>query len=92
MSISVKDIVVQLTTTVYTAEEIEEIRSAFNYAIGRAGRAIKATIAVGDQVKFTSSRTGREVHGKVVKVNRKNAKVQEGHMMWRVPLSMLTVL
>lgn len=48
---------------------------------------------VGDIASFTSTRTGRNVSGKVVKVARKYITVDCGvDGQWRVPATMLTKL
>ena len=54
---------------------------------------IKQTIGYGDKVSFITSKTGTEVHGEVVKVMRKYARVNvPGGLFgqqYRVPLTML---
>ena len=54
----------------------------------RQARAVKATLTVGDTVEW-SGRKGHHV-GELVKINRKNAKVQVGITTWTVPLAMLS--
>ena len=57
------------------------------------GRAIKSSLGYGDQVSFVNSKTGVRLHGEIVKVMRKYAKVNVPGgpfgQQWRVPLSML---
>jgi hypothetical protein len=45
---------------------------------------------VGDNVEFTSSKTGRAMRGFVTKVAIKYVTVNTGMGMWRVPANMLT--
>ena len=52
----------------------------------------KSALSVGDTVEWTSSRTGRSMSGELVKINRKNAKVQVGITTWTVPMTMLKVV
>lgn len=52
----------------------------------------KAALSVGDTVEWTSTRTGKSVAGELIKINRKNAKVQVGITTWTVPMTMLKVV
>jgi uncharacterized protein YwbE len=53
---------------------------------------IKRSISVGDNVEFTSSKTGRLTRGFVTKIAIKYVTVNTGMGMWRVPASMLSVV
>ena len=57
------------------------------------GRAIKSSLCYSDKVSFVNSKTGVRLHGEIVKVMRKYAKVNVPGgpfgQQWRVPLSML---
>ena len=57
------------------------------------GRVIKSSLGYGDKVSFVNSKSGSRVHGEIVKVMRKYAKVNVPGgpfgQQWRVPLSML---
>jgi hypothetical protein len=53
---------------------------------------IKRSIGVGDNVEFTSSKTGRVTRGFVTKVAIKYVTVNTGMGLWRVPANMLTVV
>jgi hypothetical protein len=57
------------------------------------GRAIKSSLGYSDKVSFVNSKTGVRMHGEIVKVMRKYAKVNVPGgpfgQQWRVPLSML---
>jgi hypothetical protein len=58
------------------------------------GRVIKSSLGYGDKVSFISSRSEARIHGEIVKVMRKYAKVNVPGVgrcgqQWRVPLSML---
>jgi hypothetical protein len=55
-------------------------------------RQIKQSIRVGDNVEFTSSKTGRATRGFVTKVAIKYVTVNTGLGLWRVPANMLTVV
>jgi hypothetical protein len=53
---------------------------------------VKYSIRIGDNVEFTSSKTGRLTRGHVTKVAIKYVTVNTGMGMWRVPANMLTVV
>jgi hypothetical protein len=55
-------------------------------------RQIKRSIGRGDNVEFTSSKTGRLTRGFVTKVAIKYVTVDTGMGLWRVPANMLTVV
>jgi hypothetical protein len=50
----------------------------------------KATLRVGDNVNFTSTRTGQNVTGVVIKIAIKYVTVRTIQGLWRVPANMLT--
>lgn len=70
----------------YLVSQIKEKRT-------EKGRAIKSSLGYGDKVSFVNSKSGVRVHGEIVKVMRKYAKVNVPGgpfgQQWRVPLSML---
>jgi len=53
---------------------------------------IKRSISIGDNVEFTSSKTGRLTRGFVTKVAIKYVTVNTGMGLWKVPANMLTVV
>jgi hypothetical protein len=53
---------------------------------------IRRSIGVGDNVEFTSSKTGRVTRGFVTKVAIKYVTVNTGMGLWRVPANMLSVV
>jgi uncharacterized protein YwbE len=53
---------------------------------------IRRSIGVGDNVEFTSSKTGRLTRGLVTKVAIKYVTVNTGMGLWRVPANMLSVV
>ena len=57
------------------------------------GRAIKSSLGYGDKVSFVNSKSGVRMHGEIVKVMRKYARVNVPggpfSQQWRVPLSVL---
>jgi small-conductance mechanosensitive channel len=63
---------------------------AVKYARSRLTKSIKGSLAVGDNVNFTSSKTGRNVTGVVMKIAIKYVTVKTVNGLWRVPANMLT--
>jgi hypothetical protein len=53
---------------------------------------VKRSIGVGDNVEFTSGKTGRLTRGFVTKVAIKYVTVNTGMGLWKVPANMLTVV
>jgi hypothetical protein len=74
----------------FTNTELSSIIDAVKYARGQLARAIKYTLRVGDNVNFTSSKTGRNITGVVMKVAIKYVTVRTVDGLWKVPASMLT--
>ncbi len=50
----------------------------------------KAQLRVGDNVNFTSTRTGQNVTGTVVKIAIKYVTVRTAQGLWKVPANMLS--
>ncbi len=50
----------------------------------------KATLAIGDNVNFTSTRTGQNITGVVIKIAIKYVTVRTIQGLWKVPANMLT--
>jgi len=50
----------------------------------------KATLRVGDNVNFTSTRTGQNVTGVVIKIAIKYVTVRTVQGLWKVPANMLS--
>lgn len=74
----------------FTNEQLSSVIDAVKYARSKLGQQIKYSLRVGDNVNFTSSRTGRNVTGVVVKVAIKYVTVKTIDGLWKVPASMLT--
>ena len=48
------------------------------------------TFVIGDNVKFTNTRSNMVETGVISKVNRRNIHVQVGNISWKVPAEMLS--
>lgn len=72
--------------------ELSSMIDAVKWNRERLAKQIKRTISTGDNVEFTSSKTGRRTRGFVKKVAIKYVTVDTGMGLWRVPANMLTVV
>jgi hypothetical protein len=61
------------------------------FARSRLANVTKWSLKVGSEVKFTSSKTGITMQGKVTKIAIKYVTVSTAQGLWRVPANMLTV-
>jgi hypothetical protein len=73
-----------------TNDELTTVIEAVKYARAQLGRKTKNSLQVGDNVNFTSSKTGRNTTGVVMKIAIKYVTVKTMTGLWRVPASMLT--
>ncbi len=75
---------------IWTNEQLASMIDAVKWNRANLARQVKRSITVGDNVEFTSSKTGRLTRGFVTKVAIKYVTVNTGMGMWRVPANMLT--
>ena len=76
----------------WTNVELQSIIDAVKWNRANLAKQIKRSISVGDNVEFTSSKTGRLTRGHVTKIAIKYVTVNTGMGMWRVPANMLTLV
>ena len=76
----------------WTDIELRSMIDAVQWNRSRLAERTKAGICVGDNVEFTSSKTGRLTRGFVTKKAIKYITVDTGMGLWRVPANMLTVV
>jgi len=76
----------------WTDIELRSMIDAVKWNRGRLTERTKATLRVGDNVEFTSSKTGRATRGHITKIAIKYVTVNTGMGLWRVPANMLTVV
>ena len=74
----------------WTNVELSSMIDAVKWNKEQLARQIKRSISRGDNVEFTSSKTGRLTRGFVTKVAIKYVTVDTGMGLWRVPANMLT--
>ena len=76
----------------WTNTELSSMIDAVKWNKEQLAKRIKRSIGRGDNVEFTSSKTGRVTRGFVTKVAIKYVTVDTGMGLWRVPANMLTVV
>jgi hypothetical protein len=76
----------------WTNDELTSMVDAVKWNRASLAKQIKNTIVVGDNVEFTSNKSGRRMRGFVTKVAVKYVTVNTGAGLWRVPANMLTVV
>lgn len=85
----VDTIVRTIVTGNFSNDELNKIVEAVRFARSQITKSTIRTLTLGTQVKFTNSRNGQTLQGKVCKVGRKFVKVDVGNGLWRVPANML---
>ena len=76
----------------WTNTELSSMIDAVKWNRANLANQIKRSIQVGDNVEFTSSKTGRLTRGFVTKIAIKYITVNTGMGRWRVPANMLSVV
>jgi hypothetical protein len=76
----------------WTNTELSSMIDAVKWNKEQLAKRIKRSIGRGDNVEFTSSKTGRVTRGFVTKVAIKYVTVDTGMGLWRVPANMLSVV
>ena len=74
----------------FTNTELISIIDAVKWKRATLAKLTKASLMIGDNVNFTSSKTGMNVTGVVVKIAIKYVTVQSVKGLWRVPANMLS--
>ena len=73
-----------------TNDELMSVIDAVKWKRATIAKLTKASLKVGDNVNFTSSKLGRNVTGVVTKIAIKFVTVKTIQGAWRVPANMLT--
>ena len=90
--LTIQDVNKAIMLQEWTNTELSSMIDAVKWNRERLARRVKYSIMVGDNVEFTSSKTGRLTRGFVTKIAIKYVTVNTGMGMWRVPANMLTVV
>jgi hypothetical protein len=89
---NVQDINTALVTGSFTNDQLQSVVDAVKFARSRLANVTKWSLKVGSEVKFTSSKSGITMQGKVTKIAIKYVTVSTAQGLWRVPANMLTVV
>ena len=86
--------IMQINTAIlqggFTNDQLTSIIDAVKFARARLTEQSKRSLSIGDNVNFTSSKTGRNVTGVVTKIAIKYVTVKTVQGAWRVPANMLS--
>jgi hypothetical protein len=90
--LSIQEVNRAIMLQTWTNVELSSMIDAVKWNREQLSKRIKRSIGVGDNVEFTSSKTGRLTRGFVTKVAIKYVTVNTGLGLWRVPANMLSVV
>ena len=76
----------------FTNMQLNSIMDAVKFARVRLAEATKRSLMPGDNVQFTSTKTGQTMTGFVTKIAIKYVTVKTLGGLWRVPANMLTLV
>ena len=76
----------------WTNTELASMIDAVKWARTNLTKQVKRSLHVGDNVNFTSTKTGRNYTGVITKIAIKYVTVRTIDGLWRVPANMLTVV
>jgi len=76
----------------WTNTELTSMIDAVKWNRDQLAKQIKRSISTGDNVEFTSSKSGRLMRGFVTKVAIKYVTVNTGMGLWKVPANMLSLV
>jgi small-conductance mechanosensitive channel len=86
--------IMQINTAIlqgsFTNDQLTSIIDSVKFARARLTEQNKRSLSIGDNVNFTSSKTGRNVTGVVMKIAIKYVTVKTIQGAWRVPANMLS--
>lgn len=90
--LTIKEINQEIISGNWTNEQLTSMIDAVKFNRSQLARQIKRSIRVGNNVEFTSSKTGRLTRGFIKKIAIKYVTVDTGMGLWRVPANMLEVV
>lgn len=90
--LSISEVNSAIMTQVWTDVELRSMIDSVQWNRSRLRERIKRSIMLGDNVEFTSSKSGRLMRGHVTKIAIKYVTVNTGLGLWKVPANMLTVV
>ena len=88
----IKDVTRTIRFGNYTNDELTSVIEAVKFARSRLQKATIRGLQLGDDVNFTSNKTGQNVTGVVMKIAIKYVTVRSVTGLWKVPANMLTLV
>ncbi len=76
----------------WTDIELRSMIDAVKWNRTQLQKQIKRSLMLGDNVNFTSSKTGKNITGVVTKIAIKYVTVKTINGLWKVPANMLTLV
>lgn len=76
----------------WTNTELSSMIDAVKFARSCLTKQVKRGLSVGDNVNFTSTKSGRNYTGVITKIAIKYVTVKTIDGLWRVPANMLTLI
>jgi preprotein translocase subunit YajC len=76
----------------WTDIELRSMIDAVKWNRAQLQKQVKRSLTLGDNVSFTSGKTGMQMTGTVTKIAIKYITVRTNTGLWRVPANMLTVV
>lgn len=76
----------------WTNTELSSMIDAVKWARANLQKQVKRSLRIGDNVNFTSTKSGMNVTGVVTKIAIKYVTVKTAQGLWRVPANMLTLV
>lgn len=76
----------------WTDVELTSMIDAVKFARAGLQKQVKRSLRIGDNVNFTSSKTGQNLTGYVQKIAIKYVTVRTVQGLWKVPANMLTLV
>lgn len=76
----------------WTNTELQSMIDAVRWNRAQLQKQVKRSLSLGDNVNFTSTKTGQNVTGVVTKIAIKYVTVRTVNGLWKVPANMLTLI
>lgn len=76
----------------WTNTELTSMLDAIKFARAGLQKQVKRSLRIGDNVNFTSTKTGQNITGHVTKIAIKYVTVRTVNGLWKVPANMLTLI
>jgi uncharacterized protein YwbE len=90
--LSIQEVNRAIMLQTWTNTELSSMIDAVKWNREQLSKQTKRSLSIGDNVEFTSSKTGRLTRGFVTKIAIKYVTVNTGMGQWRVPANMLTLV